>query len=225
MIKFFMLLVMLVTSPCHQKATEAPVSDAPVPAPLYCRIKVAGSSDELLVGVTASRFLVSRDGKFDSDFRSYPRTNGNLNEDVKIPPVSFGETILTIKSCRDVGDKVLVLDVHLNRKDESAQQQCWVELLPKSSELNTAVFDGKFTIRPAERQKAMPIKFVLGGEPTAILAVVSDIGGGKYKNSIRSVVGGECAFPDGVRPTVTVTYPSSDSKKTIEKEYELYGFC
>jgi hypothetical protein len=191
---------------------------------LFCRIKVGDHSKELLVGMSPSEFRVFQDGTFSSKSSKYARENRHLVDGVKISTVPFGESRLTITNCRDIDNKVLVLDVTIEGNGETISQHCYVNLLPKTEKLKTAYFDCALTIMPA-KTKSIPIKFEIDGGPTPILAAVENKVEGEYDTGICTTRGDKCTFPDGIRPTVTVEFPSSDPKKPIKKEYELYGFC
>lgn len=103
-------------------------------------------------------------------------------------------------------------------------------LTPDPAAAPVAHFHGPLEARPREGSGKLPpgLKLRTGGKPTDLSVLVGtlDPARGCWVVVVSHHGSDACAFPDGVRPTATVEFPSgAPGGPPVRRTYALSGFC
>ena len=189
----------------------------------YCRLQFGTEGDgaTVLAGVTPNVLRLYRSGRIDNSTEMYSLTYGKLPAESQIPSFTLPNgdryTITQIyphtvesPSYRDA----LLVDVRIEKATSSVSMYCDVQLKNDVATVKTAEFDGPLAVRVFLDSLNTPRDFCLTacGEPNPIACFV-----GIFDDSrdVWTVVDHDHKpFTDGLRPTVTIEYPTEGDEVT-----------
>ena len=189
----------------------------------YCRLQFGTEGDgaTVLAGVTRNVLRLYRSGHIDDSTEMYSLTHGKLPDESKVPSFTlpngdrytitqiYPHTVET-PSYRDA----LLVDVRVEKVTSSLSMYCDVQLTNDVATAKTAEFVGPLAVRVFLDSLNTPRDFCLtaNGEPNPIACFI-----GRFDDArdVWTVVDHDhIPFTDGLRPTVTIEYPSEDDEVT-----------
>lgn len=226
----FLSLTVMSMAGCLERTEIQKLDERATP---LCKVYFGGGDEHcILVGRTEDSLLIYRQGNVDAEPESYSMPSNRLGTDTTIPPFKFGGVSYSITGCNEFIDEEpkprnsLMIYVNIEDGNFEFSQYCDVAMSAKTDSLEVARFDSRLTVGPATTNYVPdPLIFNLGGEPTNVRACVGTVDQAAGCWTVVSVQNGdECAFADGLRPTMNIEFPA-EGGKSLAKRYLLDEFC